>query len=179
MVADEVDEREISFKKVNIKGAREFFIAQFKLVVLYESLKDKLQDQAHKCVQLRKELIDCEVIVDGAAKNPNEVSKEDIFERKLSLINELEKLNNKITKLDEEYAKEKPTFENEKIEEFKRDTLSRVVQARKAAISERSSVEDEKVVVEEMVERIQILAAPSLTLNDTSLEHQAGPSWKI
>ncbi|XGA08801.1 MAG: hypothetical protein U0X86_001123 [Wolbachia endosymbiont of Xenopsylla cheopis] len=125
IILEEAERREIF-----LKDAKEFFIAQFKLVVLYENVKNKFHDEAHKCVQLRKELTECEVIVDCAAQNPEEMSKEDIFERKLSLINELEKLNNKITKLDEESAKEKPTFENEKIEEFKRDVLAKVAKAK-------------------------------------------------
>lgn len=107
------------------------------------------------------------------------MSKDDIFERRLNLVKESDKLDEKLKKLNEECAQEKATFENEKIEEFKRDALSKVEQAREAAISERLFVEDEKVAAEEMVERIQILAAPSLTLNDTSLEHQAELSWQM
>ncbi|WP_339046087.1 hypothetical protein [Candidatus Mesenet endosymbiont of Agriotes lineatus] len=41
---------------------------------MYENLKNKFQDQAHKCVQLRKELTDCEVIVDRAVENSKKLS---------------------------------------------------------------------------------------------------------
>ncbi len=138
--------REASKRSISLEeDDEEFFIAQFKLVVLYESLKGKYQNLAHECVQLRKELTGCKVIVDRAMENPQE----------------------------------KPTFENEKIEEFKRDTLSKVVQAREAAVNERQFIEDKKVVMEEMVERVQIFAAPNSKLNDTSLKPQAGPSWQM
>ncbi|GHM58641.1 MAG: hypothetical protein sGL2_07910 [Candidatus Mesenet longicola] len=125
--------RGIVDKVVSDQKLQEFLIDQFTSVILYENVKNKFQDQVHKSVQLRKELTECEVIVDCAAKNPNEVSKEDIFERKLSLINEFEKLNKKIVKLDEEYAEEKPEFNDTKIQDFKNYALEKVAQAKKEA----------------------------------------------
>ncbi|WP_339046591.1 hypothetical protein [Candidatus Mesenet endosymbiont of Agriotes lineatus] len=152
LVSEETDRREIF-----LKSTREFFIAQFKLVELYKGLKDKCQNLVHEYVKLRKELTDCEIIVDRIAQNPEEMSKEDIFERKLSLINEFEKLNKKIAKLDEEFAQEKPIFENEKIEEFKRDALEKVAQAKKKA-------EELKHMLQQEMEELQRLEEEKLQM---------------
>ncbi|XGA08529.1 MAG: hypothetical protein U0X86_000775 [Wolbachia endosymbiont of Xenopsylla cheopis] len=182
MVADEVDEREISFKKVNIKGAREFFIAQFKLVVLYESLKDKLQDQAHKCVQLRKELIDCEVIVDRVAQNPEEISKQDVFERRLNLIKESDKIDEKLKKLNEECVQKKATFENEKIEEFKNDALKKVAQVKEEVENLRQmlQVEQEKVeIVEADKLQAQAESLPDSNMSKAEIQSHQNIASKI
>ncbi|XGA08460.1 MAG: hypothetical protein U0X86_000696 [Wolbachia endosymbiont of Xenopsylla cheopis] len=140
---EEAEAEKKAMRMVNREGRRrnlpleeddeEFFIAQFKLVVLYENVKNKFQDQVHKCVQLRKELEECEVIVDGAAQNPEEMSKEDIFERRLNLVKESDKIDEKLKKLNEEYAQEKPEFNDTKIQDFKNYALEKVTKAKEDA----------------------------------------------
>ncbi|XGA08802.1 MAG: hypothetical protein U0X86_001124 [Wolbachia endosymbiont of Xenopsylla cheopis] len=176
IVLEEAERREIF-----LKDAKEFFIAQFKLVELYKGLKDKYHNLAHEYAQLRKELKECEVIVDCAAQNPEEMSKEDIFERKLSLINELEKLNNKITKLDEESAQEKPEFNDTKIQDFKNYALEKVAQAKKEAENLRQMLQQELEKLQRVEEeklQMQAEEVPGSNMNAAEVQSHSSSRFR-